>query len=231
MKGQASVVTPSKARAQGWVRAIAVALICASVALVLSFDDVYQAVQRLLSAAQPVIVGHPYLGPVAFVLLAALSAVLAFFTSALLLPAAVVAWGNTVTISLLWLGWLLGGLCTFALGHGLRKPRGRISIPSSQLIYYRKRVPGEITFALVTLLCLALPSEVPGYLCGYLGVRLRTYLGALALAELPYAVGAVWLGEGVVNRRVGWLLACGVAGAALSLYTMRLLHARLGRPA
>lgn len=229
MTERSSVAAPAKPRARGWGRAVVVLLICASVALLLSVDEVYQGLQRALSASQPLIAGYPYLGPVVFVSLAAVSAILAFFSSALLLPAAVFTWGNTVTLGLLWLGWLLGGLCTYALGRGLRRPRKRTSRTSSQFDFYRRRVPGEATFPLVLLLCLALPSEVPGYLCGYLGVRLRTYFLALALAELPYAIGAVLLGDGVVNRNIGWVMAFGVVGAAISLFALRVLHERLDR--
>lgn len=222
-----SVATPPKPRARSWGRAVVVVLICASVALLLSVDEVYQSLQRALSAAEPLIAGHPYLGAVVFVLLAAISAILAFFSSALLLPAAVFAWGNTVTLGLLWLGWLLGGICTYALGRGLRRPQGKAPKTSSQFDFYLQRVPGEVTFALVLLLYLALPSEIPGYLCGYLGVRFRTFFAALALAELPYAVGAVLLGDGVVNRHLGWLVAFGLIGATVSLYALRVLHQRL----
>src|SRR5512137_2084518 len=95
-------------RTRSWSRAIVVVLICTSVALLLSVDAVYGGLQQLLSVAEPLIAGHPLLGAVVFVVLAAVSAVLAFFSSALLLPAAVYAWGNTVTLGLLWLGWLLG---------------------------------------------------------------------------------------------------------------------------
>jgi len=197
------------------------------VALLLSVDEVYVSLQRALSAAEPLIAGHRYLGAVVFVLLAAISAILAFFSSALLLPAAVFAWGNTVTLGLLWLGWLLGGICTYALGRALRRPQGKAARTSSQFDFYLQRVPGDVTFALVLLLCLALPSEIPGYLCGYLGVRLRTYFAALALAELPYAIGAVLLGDGVVNRHIGLLVAFGLLGAALSLYALQVLHKRL----
>jgi hypothetical protein len=45
------------------------------------------------------------LGAVVFVLLSAVSAMLAFFSSALLVPAAVFAWGNTLAVGLLWLGY------------------------------------------------------------------------------------------------------------------------------
>ncbi len=220
----------STPRARSWDRAVVVVLICASVALLLSVDWVYESLQRGLSAAEPLIAGHPYLGAVVFVLLAAVSAVLAFFSSALLLPAAVFAWGNAVTLGLLWLGWLLGGIFTYALGHGLRRRKGKAPRTPSRFDYYLQRVPAEVTFPLLLLLHLALPSEIPGYLCGYLGVRFRTYFAALALAELPYAVGAVLLGEGVVNRQISWLVAFGLIGAALSLYAVHVLHRRLDQP-
>lgn len=216
--------------AHGWRRALVVALVCTSLALLLSFDAVYAGLQRALAAAEPLIADHPYVGAAVFVGLAAVSAILAFFTSALLLPAAVYAWGVPATIGLLWFGWLLGGIGTYALGRGLRGPLGRSSRTPGRLDFYLRRVPREVTFALVLTLCLALPSEVPGYLCGYLGVRLRTYFAALAVAELPYAVGAVLLGDGVVNRHIGWLVAFGLLAAALSLYAVRLLHERLDRP-
>jgi uncharacterized membrane protein YdjX (TVP38/TMEM64 family) len=220
----------SKPRFRSWGRAAVVVLICASLALLLSADEVYAGLQRVLLAAEPLLAAHPYLGAAAFVVLAALSAILAFFSSALLLPPAVFTWGSEVTLGLLWLGWLLGGLCTYALGRSLRRPLWSASSTSSQFDFYRQRAPSEVTFALALLLCLALPSEIPGYLCGYLAVRLRTYLTALALAELPYAAGAVLLSDGVIHRHIGWLLACGVVGAALSLYALRVLHERLDRP-
>ena len=225
-----NVAARPELHARSWGRAVAVVVICASVALLLSFDAVYENLQQALSAAEPSIAAHPRLGAVAFVLLAALSAILAFFSSALLLPAAVFTWGTTVTFGLLWLGWLLGGLGTYALGRGLRRPRGKASTTSNKLDFYLQRAPGEVTFALVLLLCLALPSEIPGYLCGYLGVRIRTYVPALAMAELPYAIGAVVLGDGVAHRHIGWLVACGLIGAALSLLALRALHKRLEPP-
>lgn len=225
-----NVTARPELHARSWGRALAVVTICASVALLLSFDSVYESLQRALSAVEPSIAAHPRLGAVAFVVFAALSAILAFFSSALLLPAAVFTWGTTVTLGLLWLGWLLGGLVTYALGHELRRPRGTVPRIPGKLDLYLQKTPGEVTFLLVLLLCLALPSEIPGYLCGYLGVRLRTYVPALAIAELPYAMGAVVLGDGVAHRHIEWLVAVGFIGAALSLLALRALHKRLGPP-
>ena len=73
---------------------------------------------------------------------------------------------------------------------------------------------------------LVLPSEIPGYVCGWLGVRFRTYIAAVAVAELPYAVGAVVLGESVVERRLGWVVAFGVLAATLGYLLVRVWRRR-----
>jgi hypothetical protein len=50
------------------------------------------------------------------------------------------------------------------------------------------------------------------------------------MAELPYAIGAVMLGQGVAHRQIGWLVVVGFIGAALSLLALRALHKRLQPP-
>jgi len=224
-----SPAKPPHLHARSLIRALVIVLICVSAALFLSIDSVYQALQRVLAEAEPLIAEHPVLGAVVFVLLSALSAMLAFFSSALLVPAAVYAWGNTVAVGLLWLGWLLGGVFTYSLGHALRRPPGEESGPPSRFAAYLPHVSAEIGFPLVLLWQLALPSELPGYLCGYLRVPFRTYLAALAVAELPYAIGAVLLGESVVNRKLGWLVALSVVGATVGFLLVRMLQRRLDR--
>lgn len=220
---------PPHLHARGLIRALVIVLICVSAALFLSIDSVYQGLQRVLAEAEPLIAEHPVLGAVVFVLLSAVSAMLAFFSSALLVPAAVFAWGNTLAVGLLWLGWLLGGVFTYSLGHALRRPPGEESGPPSRFAAYLPHVSAEIGFPLVLLWQLALPSELPGYLCGYLRVPFRTYLAALAVAELPYAIGAVLLGESVVNRKLGWLVALSVVGATVGFLLVRMLQRRLDR--
>lgn len=208
---------------------VVVVLICVSAALLLSVDLVYDGLQRLLAGAEPLISAHPLLGILVFVLLSAVSAMLAFFSSALLVPAAVYSWGSTLTVGLLWLGWLLGGMFTYWLGHGLRRPPGEAAGPPGRFASYLPKASAEINFPLVLLWQLALPSEIPGYLCGYLGVSFRVYLSALAVAELPYAAGAVLLGESVVNRRLGWLVGLGALAATIGFFLIRMLQRRLAR--
>jgi len=217
---------PSRSR---WWRALALLVVCGIAAVVFSFDAVHDALLRVLAMAEPVIAAHPRVGAVAFVVLSAVSAMLAFFSSAVLVPVAVVTWDRWVTIVLLWLGWLLGGICAYSIGRWLGRPLVN-TIASARLIaFYQRKVSADVGFPMVLLLQFALPSEIPGYLFGLLRVRFRTYLAALALAEIPYAVGTVLLGESLVRQQGGWLLALGVIGAGISLIAAWLLHRRLGR--
>lgn len=210
-------------------RALALLLVFAAAAVLLTIEPLHDALLQLLAVAEPVIAAHPVVGMLLFVLLSALSAMLAFFSAALLVPVAVYSWGQPATMLLLWLGWLLGGLCAYAVGFGLGRPLLATMGATRLLAFYRERLPGQLPFALVLLLQLALPSEIPGYLFGLLRVRLRTYLAALALAEIPFVVGTVLVGESVVAQRGGMLLLLGALGAGISLYALWLLRRRLRR--
>lgn len=213
------------------MRVALVALAFVIVAGLLSLDGVHARLEQALAAVSPHIQGHPVTGGVVFVLLSALSAVVAFFSSAVLVPAAVYTWGEGITMALLWLGWWIGGLGTYAIGRALRRPLMHAAGARRQFDLYRAKVPADAGFVLVFLLQLALPSEIPGYLCGVLRVPLRTYAAALALAELPYAVGTVLMGESLVLGRPGVLLALGAVALVGGWYALRILRKRLSSDA
>jgi len=78
-----------------------------------------------------------------------------------------------------------------------------------------------VSFGHVLLFQLAVPSEIPGYVLGLAGCRFRTYAAAMALGELPFAIGAVYLGESFLQRNYVLLLAIGISGAALSWMVFR----------
>lgn len=222
---------PSNAPAPppNWRRALALLLVFALLAVLLSVDALHAFLQGMLTAAEPWIAAHPGWGELVFVLLSALSAMLAFFSSAVLVPAAVYSWGKPITMGLLWLGWLLGGLCAYGVGRSFGRPLLGTSGSDKVSGFYRQRLPANVGLPVVFLLQLGLPSEIPGYLCGLLHVRLRIYVTALALAELPYAIGTVWVGESILQRESGWLLGLGVAAALTSGYALYLLHKALRR--
>lgn len=228
-------MTTSPSNAHGlqpnWRRALALLLVFALLAALLSVDALFAPLERLLDAAKPLIAAHPGWGGLIFVLVSAVSAMLAFFSSAVLVPAAVYSWGKPLTVALLWLGWLLGGMSAYGIGHSLGRPLVSSFGSKKVAAFYRDRLSSRVGFPVVFLLQLGLPSEIPGYLCGLLHVRFRIYVMALAAAELPYAIGTVWIGESILKREGGWLIGLGVAAAITSGYALYLLHRTLGRKA
>ncbi|MDH3989033.1 MAG: TVP38/TMEM64 family protein, partial [Gammaproteobacteria bacterium] len=74
---------------------------------------------EIIMLAEPVIAGYPLLGRLLFILLAVGSAMLAFFSSAILTPIGIYAWGTVETFVLLWIGWLIGGMVSFLVGRYL----------------------------------------------------------------------------------------------------------------
>ena len=74
------------------------------------------------------------------------------------------------------------------------------------------------------MLQLAIPSDLASYLFGLVRCRFIVFVAALALAEVPYALGSVYLGTSFLERRIVPLLALGIAGVLLSLWAIRRLH-------
>ena len=91
-------------------------------AVVASSGALHNALLSALSVTDEIIERHLFLGAVVFVALAAASAMLAFVSIAVVVPIAVSAWGASVTVALLWLGWILGGIATYNIGRFLGRP-------------------------------------------------------------------------------------------------------------
>ena len=98
---------------------ILIGLLILGVGFVAASDSLHERTAELIVWTEGVIATMPVLGMVVFVLLAMLSAMLAFFSSAVFAPVAVYAWGKATCFVLLWLGWLLGGVASFCVGRFL----------------------------------------------------------------------------------------------------------------
>nr|WP_217917171.1 MULTISPECIES: VTT domain-containing protein [unclassified Myxococcus] len=220
-------VDPPRGLPAAWGRALLLGLLLAGLALLAASEAFQSVLQRFLDAAAPVIAEHPFWGAVLFVLLSALSAMLAFFSSALLLPVALDAWGKTVCALLLWTGWMLGGACAYGIARAWGRPFIRRLTSARVLAHYEERISRHSSFGLVLLFQLAVPSEIPGYVLGLARYGLRRYLLVLALAELPYAVGAVYLGSSVLEQRPLVLLGLGVSGILFGAWALHRLRKRL----
>lgn len=202
--------------------------IIVTVAALLTFSDgLHDGVQRLLAFSATAISEHPHLGKAIFILWSAVSATLAFVSSAVIVPVAVYAWGAPTTVVLLWISWLAGGVITYAIGRTLGRRVATWLVPRERFDYYSGRVSSAAGFLTILLFQLALPSEVPGYVLGAVKYRFAIYLAALSLAELPFAIGAVYLSEGFIERDYALLIGIGLAGLAFSMAAFRLFRHRL----
>jgi uncharacterized membrane protein YdjX (TVP38/TMEM64 family) len=181
--------------------------------------------------AELVIRQQPIAGMVLFVLLAAISAMIAFVSSAVLIPVAIYVWGPTLCFVLLWLGWFLGGLVAYAIGRYLGRPAVcRLVRPDALERQERWARSGGKSLAAILLIQLAIPSDLAGYVFGLIRCPLRTFIVALAVVEIPYALGAVFLGMSFVERRLVPLVIVGVAGAVLSVAAFQAYHRHLDVP-
>ncbi len=205
---------------------ILIAILLVTGLLALS-DSVHHQIVAVIALAEPVIAQHPVLGALIFMGLAALSAMLVFFSGVLLVPIGVQTWGEAGCFLMLWSGWCLGGLVTYSIGRRLKRPAVRRMLPGGMIDRYENRIPEGGSFTTAVLVQLAVPSDVSGYFFGLLGYPLRVYLGALMLTEIPYALGTVFLGNAFMQKQYVLLLsAAAVAFVVLSLAWLRWWHKR-----
>jgi uncharacterized membrane protein YdjX (TVP38/TMEM64 family) len=165
---------------------------------------------------------------IAFILLTALSAMIAFVSSAVLVPVAIYVWGPAVCFALLWVGWFLGGLAGYGIGRFLGRPALEILVRPGTLSRYEGWTRSGKSLVPILMLQLAMPSDLAGYLFGLVRCRFSAFAAALALAEVPYALGAVYLGTSFLERRILPLVMLGVAGVLLSAWAVYRLHNRYG---
>lgn len=205
-------------------RVIVLFAIVAVAAVIATSDFAHVFVVHVLDVARDVIAAYPVAGKVLFLVLSALSAMLAFFSSAIVVPVAVYAWGDRTTLLLLWIAWLIGGSCSYLIGRTIGRDVARWLVDPKRVDYYSSLISHDARFVTVLLFQLALPSEVPGYVLGAVRYAFWKYLVVLALAELPFAAGAVYLGDSFVRRDYLVFVAIGLAGVLVTAIAFRRLH-------
>ncbi len=185
--------------------------------LIVNSDVLYEISKEIIVFSESIISEFPLFGMLVFVLLAIISAMLAFYSSAILVPIGIYTWGATVCFFLLWMGWLLGGILTFAIGYYLGQPVTSRLIGDKRYTKFKEQINKHAKFIHVLLFQAALPSEVPGYILGALHYRFLFYLLALAITEIPYALGTVYLGSSFLERNNLVFLILGVGAVMLSV--------------
>jgi uncharacterized membrane protein YdjX (TVP38/TMEM64 family) len=182
----------------------------------------------LFDAAESIVREQPQLGMMVFVLLAGLSAMVAFVSSAVLVPAAVYVWGPAVCFLLLWSGWFLGALAAYALGRYAGRPLVKRLVRPGTLDRYEEWARSDKSLVPILIFQLALPTDLAGYVFGLVRCRLSAFVPALALAEIPYALGAVYLGTSFLRRNIASLVVLGSVAVLASWWAIRRLHEMRG---
>lgn len=189
-------------------------------ALIVAFAAGAPVIRDLLAAAivwaQAIMEKHSVWGAVLFAAFSALSAMLVFASSAMLVPPAILVWGKAGTFLLLLGGWLLGAALAFGIGRAGR-PLLKHTGYDDKLEKYQDYVSTRMHFWAALLFCIAIPSEIPGYLFGSMHYPFAKFIAAMAIAESGYALAAVFAGESLmVNRSLPFLaIIAGLIAVAL----------------
>ena len=199
---------------------VTVGLLIVAAGLISASETLHDKADTLIVWAESVIELSPHIGMAVFVLIAMLSAMLAFLSSAVFVPVAVYTWGAGVTFILLWAGWLLGGVVSFCIGRFLGRRVAAILIGEEKLAGWQSQLTQRSRFIHILLFQAVLPSEIPGYVLGILRYRFSLYLTALAITELPYVIGVIYLGESFLSGEGTIIIVLGIAVVVLGIVSI-----------
>jgi uncharacterized membrane protein YdjX (TVP38/TMEM64 family) len=205
-----------------WIGLVAVL----SLLFALPFSATFKnAVAEAIAWAESVMSAHRVAGAAVFFLFAAISAMLAFTSSVVLVPPANLVWGKLTTFLLLWGGWIAGAIAAFGIGNVARPLLVRLGY-QNKLSKYQQFISRRMKFWTTVLFCIAVPSEIPGYVLGGLRYPFLKFLGAIAIAESIYAFGIVIAGQNLVTAKPVPLIVA-IATLIIIATTARLLLQKL----
>lgn len=212
-----------KAQAVPWKLVAMVVAVFVVLALVQWIPPVRSAMESVVEWGQGIMESHPVGGAAVFFLFSAASPMLAFVSSALLVPPATEAWGRPLTFVLLWGGWMTG----IAMAYGLARlalPMVRRMGHGQALDEYRDLVSKRVSLLQAFIVCLAVPSEIPAYLFGAVRYPFAKFMLAAGLSEGIYALAMVIAGERLLEADAKVVMP--VAGALLALIIGASLYLR-----
>jgi len=194
--------------------------------LIAASDTLHDKTEVIVFWAEGLISQAPLLGMIVFVLLAMISAMAAFISSALLVPVAVYTWGKAGCLALLWLGWFLGGIASFCIGRFLGRSVVSMIMGEEKVAKWESQVSKHSRFIHILFFQAVVPSEIPGYVLGILRYRFLFYLAALGITELPYAVATVYLGESFLRGDSTVFIVVGIGVIVVATFLFQ-IHRRI----
>ncbi|KKQ23124.1 hypothetical protein A2999_00470 [Candidatus Wolfebacteria bacterium RIFCSPLOWO2_01_FULL_38_11] len=166
------------------------------------------------------------LGLAIFAGLAAVSAIFSPFSSIPLVPIAIVIWGTVTTFAILGIGWFIGDIIAYFIGSYAGHSIIEKLFFFKEINDYVKKIPRKAEFWLVLFFRLAMPSEIGGYVLGVIHYHFGKYLLATFLAEMPFALIAVYAGEAFLKKEPVFFLALIIVVAILVATAFYATHKR-----
>lgn len=181
---------------------IAAAAIALALALFLVSENIGAVFYSAIFRIEDLIASQPLLGSIFFFALSALSAIFAFASSILLVPSAILVWGMPLTFLLLLGGWIAGSMLTYWIGARLARPTLALFVTEKKLFRYEQLISKEARFWMILLFCLAVPSEIPGFILGAMRYDFARFISAVIIAETAYALGSVLVAQNILDKEI-----------------------------
>jgi uncharacterized membrane protein YdjX (TVP38/TMEM64 family) len=173
---------------------------------------------------------NPIWGGILFVAVSALAVLFSPFSSVPLVPSAIMAWGNSGTFWLLYLGWIIGGVFAYLIGSFFRERIIKRFIPLEKVEYYKERISANSQFWLVFLFRLAIPSEAASYTLGIIRYDFWKYLAVTILTEIFFALFVVYSSSVLLSGKILYFIAVLIAGGAALYSLYRYVQRRIKKP-
>ncbi len=188
------------------------------------FSSLYDTLNQTLIFSKASIEIYPILSIFVFLALAAISAILIFFSSVVIVPVAVFAWGEVITFFLLLLGWFIGAMIAYFIGKNFGRKATKYFISEGKINSYGDLFSKEMGIFEVVLLKLALPSEVPSFFLGIIRYPFLKYILVIIISELPFAIWVVYMSVAFVEDRKFLFLAVLISGFAILSVVARIYN-------
>lgn len=205
-------------------RVLLLVLVIAVVAAISTSDVLHHAFFDVLNIAERVMREYPRAGMAIFLVLAAFSAMLSFFSASALVPIGVFVWGPTTTALLLWVGGVSGGTAGYWIARTLGRRIVKRLVPEAPFRRYETFFRYRARWRTILLFRVALQSELPSYVLGTLKYPFERYVPMMILAELPYVLFATYLGEALIERDAAFFALALVLGVSLTVLAFRALQ-------
>jgi len=192
----------------------------------LTFQEAYTG---LIAALEARLQGESVIGPLVFIVLAALGVMLSPFSVVPFSIIAISIWGKGLTLLYVMIGSLLGASVAYVIGAQAIYRLMKRLIPASQIKRYSEVINERSSFLLVELFFLAMPVEVPGYVLGAGKYAYWKFILAAAVAYLPFEALAIYAGDAFLHKDVvvlGTFMALFAALFCIALFT---LHQKMRR--